>query len=187
MWATKGHSDPFYGYNTVKSRFNESRFSVKSRFKEWNLVTKMKFVIKKSRFSVKSRVSKVWPRLFVKSRLYCTDGWTKRDSVLLHKFAIEEINSPELAISHATNWNLLQRLLCIYTVHNIPFNPSPLPPLVHSSTISRPLVRHTHTRTHSAKPHMCPNNWIFRCPQTEFLDTRIHWVASCLLYTVLPA
>ena len=39
---------------TVKSRFNESRFSVKSRFKERNHVTKMEFLIKKSRFSVKS-------------------------------------------------------------------------------------------------------------------------------------
>ena len=35
---------------TVKSRFNESRFKEKSRFKEWNLVTKMEFHIKKSRF-----------------------------------------------------------------------------------------------------------------------------------------
>ena len=40
---------------TVKSWFNESRFNVKSQFKERNLVTKMKFHIKKSRFSVKSR------------------------------------------------------------------------------------------------------------------------------------
>ena len=40
---------------TVKSRFNESRFNVKSWFKEQNLVTKMKFYIKKSRFSVKSQ------------------------------------------------------------------------------------------------------------------------------------
>ena len=41
--------------STVKSRFNESRFNAKSRFKEWNLVTKMEFHIKKSRFSVKSK------------------------------------------------------------------------------------------------------------------------------------
>ena len=40
---------------TVKSRFNESRFNVKSRFKEWNLMTEIKFHIKKSRFNVKSR------------------------------------------------------------------------------------------------------------------------------------
>ena len=40
---------------TVKSRFNESRFNIKSRFKERNLVTKMNFPIKKSRFSVMSR------------------------------------------------------------------------------------------------------------------------------------
>ena len=42
-------------YYTVKSRFNESRFKVKSRFKVQNLVTKMEFHIKKSRFRVKSR------------------------------------------------------------------------------------------------------------------------------------
>ena len=41
--------------NLSKSRFNESRFNVKSRFKERNLVTKMEFHIKKSRFRVKSR------------------------------------------------------------------------------------------------------------------------------------
>ena len=41
--------------NTVKSRFNESRFNVKSQFKVQNLVTKMKFHFEKSRFSVKSR------------------------------------------------------------------------------------------------------------------------------------
>ena len=41
--------------STVKSRFNESRFNVMSQFKEWNLVTKMKFHIKKSQFRVKSR------------------------------------------------------------------------------------------------------------------------------------
>ena len=41
--------------STVKSRFNESWFNVKSRFKEWYIVTKMKFHIKKSRFRVKSR------------------------------------------------------------------------------------------------------------------------------------
>ena len=41
--------------NTVKSRFNESRFNEKSRFKERNLVTKMKILIKKSRFSIKSQ------------------------------------------------------------------------------------------------------------------------------------
>ena len=40
---------------TVKSRFNESRFNVKSRFKERNLVTKTEFLIKKSQFSVKSQ------------------------------------------------------------------------------------------------------------------------------------
>ena len=34
---------------TVKSRFNESRFNVKSRFKVQNLVTKIEFHIKKSR------------------------------------------------------------------------------------------------------------------------------------------
>ena len=41
--------------NTVKSRFNESWFNEKSRFKKWNLVTKMEFHIKKSRFCVKSQ------------------------------------------------------------------------------------------------------------------------------------
>ena len=41
--------------STVKSQFNESRFNVKSRFREWNFVTKMEFHIKKSRFRVKSR------------------------------------------------------------------------------------------------------------------------------------
>ena len=45
----------FQKYSTVKSRFNESRFNVKSRFREQNLVTKMKFYIKKSQFSVKSQ------------------------------------------------------------------------------------------------------------------------------------
>ena len=45
----------FIQVSTVKSRFNESRFNVKSRFKELNLVTKMEFLIKKSRFSVKSQ------------------------------------------------------------------------------------------------------------------------------------
>ena len=35
---------------TVKSRFRESQFSLKSQFKEQNLVTKMEFHIKKSRF-----------------------------------------------------------------------------------------------------------------------------------------
>ena len=41
-------------FNTVKSRFNESQFNM-SRFKVRHLVTKMKFHIKKSRFSRKSR------------------------------------------------------------------------------------------------------------------------------------
>ena len=40
--------------NTVKSRFNESRFNIKSRFRVQNVVTKMKFCIKKSLFSEKS-------------------------------------------------------------------------------------------------------------------------------------
>ena len=40
---------------TVKSRFNESRFNEKSRFKAQNVVTKIEFFIKKSRFRVKSR------------------------------------------------------------------------------------------------------------------------------------
>ena len=44
-----------HNYDTVKSRFNESRFKVKSRFKVWNLVTKMKFHITKTQFSAKSR------------------------------------------------------------------------------------------------------------------------------------
>ena len=39
---------------TVKSRFNESRFNVKSQFMVQNLVTKIDFHIKKSRFRVKS-------------------------------------------------------------------------------------------------------------------------------------
>ena len=42
-------------YCTVKSRFKESRFNVKSQFKVQNLATKMEFHIKKSRFSVKSQ------------------------------------------------------------------------------------------------------------------------------------
>ena len=41
--------------STVKSRFNESQFNVKSRFKVWNLVANIQFHIKKSHFSVKSR------------------------------------------------------------------------------------------------------------------------------------
>ena len=41
--------------STVKSRFNESQFNVKSQFKVQNLVTKIEFLIKKSLFSVKSR------------------------------------------------------------------------------------------------------------------------------------
>ena len=40
---------------TVKFQFNESRFDVKSRFKEQTLVTKMKFHFKKSQFSIKFR------------------------------------------------------------------------------------------------------------------------------------
>ena len=44
--------------STLKSRFNESRFNEESRFKERNLVTKMKFDFKKSRFRVKSRFKK---------------------------------------------------------------------------------------------------------------------------------
>ena len=40
---------------TVKSQFNESRFNEKSPFKVWNFVTKMKFLIKKSRCSLKSQ------------------------------------------------------------------------------------------------------------------------------------
>ena len=40
---------------TVQSRFNEARFNVKSRFKERNLVTKIKFHIEKSRISVTFR------------------------------------------------------------------------------------------------------------------------------------
>ena len=43
------------GFSTVKSRFNEFRFKVMSRFKVQNEVTKMEFNTKKSRFSVKSR------------------------------------------------------------------------------------------------------------------------------------
>ena len=61
---------------TVKSRFNESRVNVKSRFKAQILVTKVEFHIKKSRFSEKSRFkeSKCADRdhPFVKFRLYCT-------------------------------------------------------------------------------------------------------------------
>ena len=41
---------------TVKSPYNESRFGVKSQFKVQNLVTKMEFHIKKSRFRVKSQL-----------------------------------------------------------------------------------------------------------------------------------
>ena len=41
--------------STVKCRFNESRFNVKSRFKVQNVVTKIEFDFKKSRFGVKSR------------------------------------------------------------------------------------------------------------------------------------
>ena len=40
---------------TVKSRFNESRFNVMSRFKLQNDETKMELHIKKSRFSLKSQ------------------------------------------------------------------------------------------------------------------------------------
>ena len=40
---------------TVKSQFIESRFNVKARFKEQNLITKIEFHFKNSRFSVKSR------------------------------------------------------------------------------------------------------------------------------------
>ena len=51
-----GHGLPLVTIgHTVKSRFNESQFNVKSRFKVQNLVTKMKFHIKKTLFSVKSR------------------------------------------------------------------------------------------------------------------------------------
>ena len=39
---------------TVMSRINEPRFNVESRFKVQNLVTKMEFHVKKSRFSIKS-------------------------------------------------------------------------------------------------------------------------------------
>ena len=65
----------FILYCTVKSRFNESQFNVKSQFKVQNFVTKIECLIKKSQFSVKSQFKKskcaeVWP--FVKSRLYCT-------------------------------------------------------------------------------------------------------------------
>ena len=40
---------------TVKSRFNQSRLNEKSQFKKQNLVTKMKFHLKKSQFSVESQ------------------------------------------------------------------------------------------------------------------------------------
>ena len=40
---------------TIKSRFNESQFNIKSRFKECNIVTEMKFHFKKSPFRVKSQ------------------------------------------------------------------------------------------------------------------------------------
>ena len=40
---------------TEKSRFNESRFNIKSQFKVQNLVTEMEFPTKMSRFSIKSR------------------------------------------------------------------------------------------------------------------------------------
>ena len=40
---------------TVKSRFSEYRFNVKSRFKVQNVMIEMEFHIRKSRFSLKSR------------------------------------------------------------------------------------------------------------------------------------
>ena len=52
-------SNPFNDFKqslcTVKSRFSESRFNVKSQFKVQNVVTKFEFDIKKSRFTVMSR------------------------------------------------------------------------------------------------------------------------------------
>ena len=53
---------------TVKSRFN-----IKSRFKVQNLVTKMEFHIKKSQFSVKSRLKES----------KCADGGLNRDFTVL--------------------------------------------------------------------------------------------------------
>ena len=41
--------------STLKSRFNESRFNIKSRFKVQNLMTKEEFHFKKSQFSIKSQ------------------------------------------------------------------------------------------------------------------------------------
>ena len=45
---------------------------VKSRFKVENIETKMEFYIKESRFSVKSLFKESFRRPFVKSGLYCT-------------------------------------------------------------------------------------------------------------------
>ena len=42
-------------FNSVKFRFNESRFNKKSPFKVRNLVTKTEFHVKKSRFSANTR------------------------------------------------------------------------------------------------------------------------------------
>ena len=56
-----GEKKPHIGHcqhthvHTFKSRFNESRFHVKSLFKGQNFATEMEFHIKNSRFSVKSR------------------------------------------------------------------------------------------------------------------------------------
>ena len=43
---------------TIKSRFNKTRFTVKSRFKIQNIVTQMEIRIKKSQFNVKSQFKK---------------------------------------------------------------------------------------------------------------------------------
>ena len=59
------HTSPFTIFDflkvtviTVKYRFNDSRFNIKSRFRVQNLVTKKEFHIKKSQFSLKSQFKK---------------------------------------------------------------------------------------------------------------------------------
>ena len=48
--SARPHPPEELNFITVKSQFNESRFNVKSQFKARNLVTRVEFHIKKSRF-----------------------------------------------------------------------------------------------------------------------------------------
>ena len=81
----------FNTFNAVKSQFNESQCKVKSQFKVWNLVTKMKFHIKKSRFSIKSQ--------FKQSKCADKGHSLNRDFTVLNSFNIFKVQWTPLIVA----------------------------------------------------------------------------------------